>query len=70
MEQCRDHGCEYSEESVLRMKMSKLHLAMKGGGGEGGAGTSGNNGAVHIGANGIVMVARHAPCWPPGMHEE
>ena len=52
------------------MKMTKLHLAMSGRGGEGAAGTSGSDGAVHIGANGIVMVARHAPCWPPGMVED
>ena len=56
------------------MKMSKLHLAlaMSGGGGGGGAGpsgagASGDSGGVHIGADGVVMVTRHAACWPPGM---
>ena len=51
------------------MKMAKLHLAMRDGGSgqERGGGASSDGGGVHMGPNGVVMVARHAPCWPPGM---
>ena len=54
------------------MKMAKLHLAMRDGGSgqERGGGASSDGGGVHMGPNGVVMVARHAPCWPPGMSAE
>ena len=65
LEWSRCHGCEYSEETVLRMKMAQLQLAMRAGASSRLDGQLSFDGA-HAGENGLVMVRRHAPCWPEG----
>ena len=63
---CRQHGCEYSEEAILRMKMAKLQLAMgrsmgrATGGAQGGGGAAGAEENARVSESGVIMVKRHA----------
>ena len=65
----REHGCEYSEETIMRMRMAKLHLAMRPDAGHA-AGESHETLPARVlhGSEGdhpgVLMVSRHAPCWP------
>ena len=64
LEWSRQHGCEYSDESILRMKLVKLQLAMGASRSDGHT----DSAEAHVGRDGVVVlvVRRHAPCWPEG----